>query len=653
MSNDTSYAFLKGGGEMGALTRNYDWLNHRLGDPAGWPPSLKISLGILLNSRFPMFLWWGREHYCFYNDAYLPSLGSNGKHPAILGMPASDAWPEIWDYIKPLMDQILGGGDSVFNADMLVPIYRNGRLEEVYWTFGYSPVTDESGHPSGVLVTCMETTAKVAMVNDLKLSEQRFQNLIMEASVGIIVLSANGLKVEIVNKAYCRLIDRSVGELIGKPIFQIIPEAEPHFRPIIEKVIETNEPVYLNSHPYFVYKDEKMIRGYLNIIYQPYRLSEGNIAGVMILCHDVTEQIDSGKQIETALEQARLSKEAAQMGTFDMDLEKGVMQWDKRCRTLFGISHDEEVSYEHDFVKGLHPEDRSRITGVIDELFTNPEKKGNYDVEYRTIGVDDGRERWVRAKGKVYFDNPQKPVRFIGSVLEITEQKLDEQRKNDFIGMVSHELKTPLTSVTAMVQLLIKQLKPDDSLFTLNVLAKANQQLKKMATMIRGFLDMSRLEAGKMQIHKVNFDLKVLLEEAVEETKVTLPNYRIQFDPCNSTLVYADRDKIGSVISNLVSNAAKYSPDNADIVLKCETLDEEIVVSVKDHGIGIYKTDIDKLFDRYYRVEDKSTYHIAGFGIGLYLSAEIIRSHSGKIWAESEFGKGSTFFFTLPRQLGS
>ena len=146
---------------MGALTRAKDWSATMLGAPEQWPQSLRTTLSILLNSKFPMFLWWGPELICFYNDAYRPSLGQDGKHPSILGQPAQEAWPEIWTIIKPLIDQVLSGGDSTWSEDQLIPIFRNGKIEDVYWTFSYSPVQDESGKPAGVFVTCTETTGKV------------------------------------------------------------------------------------------------------------------------------------------------------------------------------------------------------------------------------------------------------------------------------------------------------------------------------------------------------------------------------------------------------------------------------------------------------------------------------------------------------------
>jgi len=155
--------FLERGNEMGKLTREKDWSQTSIGIPETWPQSLRTILGVVLCSKFPMFLWWGPELICFYNDAYRPSLGLDGKHPSILGMKAVDAWPEIWSIIKPLIDQVLSGGEAVWSEDQLIPIFRNGNLEDVYWTFSYSPVIDEEGLVAGVLVTCSESTQKVLL----------------------------------------------------------------------------------------------------------------------------------------------------------------------------------------------------------------------------------------------------------------------------------------------------------------------------------------------------------------------------------------------------------------------------------------------------------------------------------------------------------
>jgi signal transduction histidine kinase len=192
------------------------------------------------------------------------------------------------------------------------------------------------------------------------------------------------------------------------------------------------------------------------------------------------------------------------------------------------------------------------------------------------------------------------------------------------------------------------KLRNSEDEFLSGAMENASRQVKKMTSMINSFLNISRLESGQLLIEKEPFRLDELLRETLEETKLTVSSHIFSLNECNDITVNADRDKISSVISNLISNAVKYSPRGKLIHIRCQTEGKMVVVSVKDEGIGIKASEIDRVFDRYYRVENRDLRHISGFGIGLYLSAEIIKRHDGKIWAESESGKGSTFYFKLP-----
>lgn len=296
-TDDPAFHFIRGGGEMGALTRTFDWSKTPLGTPDHWAQSLRTSLGIVLHSAFPMFLFWGDDLICFYNDAFRPSLGTDGKHPA-LGKPGAVVWPEIWEFIGPMLTQVMESGEPVWFEDQLVPFFRNGHMENIYWTFSYSPVYEESGKIDGVFVTCTETTRKVLIFNQLRDSERRFQNLVRDATIGVIVVTGPDMTVEIVNEAYGRLIDRKPDELIGKPLFAVIPETEPHFRDIIERVRDTASPFHLTDHPYYVYVNGVKKEGFLNLTYQPYRGDDGQIDGVMALCQDVTELVTARLRTE-------------------------------------------------------------------------------------------------------------------------------------------------------------------------------------------------------------------------------------------------------------------------------------------------------------------------------------------------------------------
>ncbi|SEJ21095.1 PAS domain S-box-containing protein [Dyadobacter sp. SG02] len=282
---------------MGALTRSFDWSQTSIGTPENWQQSLRTTLGIVLHSAFPMFLFWGDDLICFYNDAFRPSLGADGKHPA-LGKKGREVWPEIWDFIGPLLQRVMSSGEPVWFEDQLVPFFRNGQIEDIYWTFSYSPAYDDRGEVNGVFVTCTETTKKVMVFNQLHDSERRFQDLVTDATVGIIVLIGEEMVVEIVNDAYGHLIGRTREDLLGKPLFSVIPESEADFRAILDGVRMNGQPVHHSERPYFVFVDGERKDGYLNLVYQPYRGGDGSVQGVMILCQDVTVQVIAKLQME-------------------------------------------------------------------------------------------------------------------------------------------------------------------------------------------------------------------------------------------------------------------------------------------------------------------------------------------------------------------
>src|SRR4051812_19456682 len=160
--------FFAGGGASSDLINAIDWSKNPLGPALSWPMTLRAMVAAILHSRHPMFLWWGPELIQFYNDAYVPSFGV-GKHPAAMGQRGADCWGEIWPIIWPQIDDVMSRGKASWNEDALVPIFRNGRIEEVFWTYGYSPVFDESGSVGGTLVVCTETTSRVIAERRLKL----------------------------------------------------------------------------------------------------------------------------------------------------------------------------------------------------------------------------------------------------------------------------------------------------------------------------------------------------------------------------------------------------------------------------------------------------------------------------------------------------
>jgi len=323
-------------------------------------------------------------------------------------------------------------------------------------------------------------------------------------------------------------------------------------------------------------------------------------------------------------------------------LEGIVTSWNKGAERMFGYA-DHEIIGESIFK--LIPENRRYEEPMIISQLEKGERVDHYET---TRLKKNGMPIDVSLTISPIRNKAGDIIGISKIARDITEQKRDEQRKNDFIGMASHELKTPLTSLTALIQVLQQKVKENGDHLMISVLARANSQTKKMAALINGFLNVSRLESGKLLIEQHTFELNSLISEIIDEMRLSISTHTLAFEPVGEIHVDADREKIGSVLSNLLSNAIKYSPKGKVVAVQCAVGPELVTVSVQDEGIGINPQDMERLFDRYYRVQSEHTRHISGFGVGLYLSAEIIQRHGGTIWAESKKDKGSTFYFTLP-----
>ncbi len=235
---------------------------------------------------------------------------------------------------------------------------------------------------------------------------------------------------------------------------------------------------------------------------------------------------------------------------------------------------------------------------------------------------------------------------------DITDQKLAEETKNEFFGFLSHELKTPLTSISSYVQVLLRRAFKTNDEFSVNALIRAEGQTKKMSRMITDFLTVPRLENGDMRLDTEKFNIVELIQETIMDAQIISSKNKIGYRGEEIAYVYADREKIGLVLSNMVSNAQKYSLTNGDITVSCEIVEGQYgqyLISVNDHGMGISAENQKRLFEKYYRIKDGRTKFIKGFGIGLYLISKIIKLHQSEIKVISEEGVGSTFSFILPK----
>jgi PAS domain S-box-containing protein len=263
-----------------------------------------------------------------------------------------------------------------------------------------------------------------------------------------------------------------------------------------------------------------------------------------------------------------------------------------------------------------------------------------------------GRSFWSLIKSQPIFNEEGRAQLVVNVLVDVSEQQELEQRKNEFISMASHELKTPLTALKGFTTILQRRLSRQGDEQGLHYLARMDRQLEKLTGLVNELLDLSKMEAGTLALQEEVVDLTALIEEIVEDVQGTTTTHRISIEERADIHTIGDRDRLGQVLINLLTNAIKYSPEADRVIVRAVVDGEQARVSVQDFGIGIAQAHHGQVFDRFYQVTDPRGKTYPGLGIGLYIAQEIIRRHAGTIWVESSKGKGATFFFTLPLARG-
>ncbi|MBB6271074.1 PAS domain S-box-containing protein [Pedobacter cryoconitis] len=601
-----------------------------------------------------------------------------GRTAEIIGQPLLKARPELitHPYLQVIRGVLESGKDHIGLA-VKAPVLRLGKIVERYYDVNYRAIKDEWGKVTGVIAVGIDVSEKIAsslretemaeelavmneellatnedlisskdylmIVNEhLNKSESRFRGILQQATAGIMVCYGKSLIIESVNDTMLTIISKSK-DIIQRPFADAMPELKGQpFLKLLDDVYTSGLTYIANETKVIVNRNGELVEGYFNISYQAIKGDNELITGILIVATDVTQQVASKKAVQKAEDMLRFSIEAANIGTFIINQTTRVMVASPRLKEIFGYYPDEEMPYDAAVVQ-ISEEHREHVLASVEAAF---EKGEDYFLEYSLTGFHDQQLRWVRAVGKLNQYTADGEMYFSGAIIDITEQKQDEQRKNDFIAMVSHELKTPLTSLKGYLQILEQKAKKAQESSAILMHDKASTQVKRMISMINGFLNVSRLDSGKIHIAKECFNMTSLFKEADEEACSTISTHQVVFSQIESAMLNADRDKIGQVINNFISNAVKYSPSGSLVTVNSKIIGRQLLVEVKDQGRGIKPEDKDKLFDRFYRVVNDDV--ISGFGIGLYLCAEIIERHEGEIGVESKFGEGSTFWFSLP-----
>ncbi|PYJ86057.1 MAG: hypothetical protein DME70_08690, partial [Verrucomicrobia bacterium] len=446
-------------------------------------------------------------------------------------------------------------------------------------------------------------------------------------------------------------------KMIGQVIWDIFPEAVgTEFYEKAQRVMRTGEPAEGEFFyaPWGRWVETRMY---------------STKAGIVIFRADITQrkkQEQLAQERETKLresqERLQLATEAADIGTFDFFPSTGELQFSDRSREMFGIPPKMKVTYET-YLAGVHPDDRHIVHETVERV-RQPGSTGRFDIEYRTIGISDGKERWVAERGRAVLDSAGQVTRFIGTMLEITGRKNAEillqrakteaeeanRAKDRFLAMLSHELRTPLTPVLMTIASMRREANlNDDFRHDLEVLQR-NVELE--ALLIDDLLDLTRIAHGKLELHNDAVDIHGTLERSLGISAGDLLGKKIhviRHFNAREHHCWADPARLQQVFWNLVKNSAKFTPEGGRIEISTWNKEaHEIVIEIADNGIGIEPNVMPRIFDAFEQGGGTVTSQYGGLGLGLAICKRVIDLHCGTIEAHSGGkGRGAKFTVTL------
>ena len=678
-------SFLAGGGEIGALIRNYDWPSHPLGRPSSWPQSLRTVIRLILNTGHPMYVWWGEELFCFYNDAYRHSIGPE-RHPVSLGQPGRPVWEEIWPIIEPQIAQVMSGGGPTWHENQLVPITRNGKLEDVYWTYSYSPIDDDTAPNGigGVLVLCAETTDQV-LAGRLLTAEWERQRLMLQQMPGFAaMLVGSEHRYAFVNDAYRRIAGER--DFRGRSVREVFPDiAGQGFYELLDRVYATGEPFTARAIP--IHLDQPAGERFVDLLYQPIRNSNGQIIGIFVGGYDLTDQVRTETELRETAERLRLVVENAEVGFWDVDPINDVLIWPARTKAMFGISADVPVSMA-DFYAGLHPEDRE-MTSAAYAAAADPLRRALYDVEYRTIGKEDGVIRWVAAKGRGVFDG-DRCIRVAGTAIEITPRKEAEARLRELnetlearvaertaaleaaheqlrqsqkleamgslTGGVAHDFNNLLTPIVGVLDILQRRGLGGER--ERRLIEGAAQSAERAKTLVQRLLSFAR----RQPLQPVAVDLAHLVRNMAElVASTTGPQIKIMVEVTDDLPpALADPNQLELALLNLSVNARDAMPNGGTLRISASAAKvsgnrmglkpgDYLCLSVADTGVGMDEATVARAVEPFFSTKGIGQ----GTGLGLSMAHGFASQLGGALAIHSKPGLGTNIELWLPRSEAS
>lgn len=535
---------------------------------------------------------------------------------------------------------------TMYNYRYDIPIRGTDQFEERYWTTTNTPVLDEAGNVRFLLHSPINVTEVFKLAQREKLAIEALKNqrrqlysIFMQAPVGIGIFKGPDYIVDLVNPPLEKIYGTPFAEMKGRPIFDAIPSVKGKgFEALLDNVRLTGNPFFGNGTEVPLIRNGVLETVYIDFVYEPFRDDDGIIIGVIVVATEITDKVESQLKLKASEAQFRFMAESMPQQVWTADSHGALDYVNERTQDYFGKNADDIIGAG--WQGFIHPDD---LEVCLKNWTQAVQKNELYQVEFRLRRLD-GQYRWYLARA-LPFKIDDTVLKWLGTNTDIEEHKKLEQQKDEFISIASHELKTPLTSLKAYLQLMEKAATSNN--LKEKFVSNSLQQLKRLEKLIADLLDVSKISAGKMTYNMALFDMRELISEVVQSVQLSNNKHQLKVESNPQVLFEGDRYRLEQVLTNFLTNAIKYSPDADEVIIRSEIQHDNLIVSVQDFGIGIEKENLGKLFERFYRV-DNTAMKYEGLGLGLYVSAEILTRHKGNFWIESTPGEGSTFYFRLP-----
>lgn len=587
----------------------------------------------------------------------------------LLYKPLFEALPEIRNNgLEAILKEVYHTGKRFEAQEFAVPLHRNGLLQKVYVNFIYEPLKNSGNEVIGIIAAAIDVSEQVIARKKIEESEARFENLVRDASAAIIVLTGDEMRVEIANDAYAQLIGRKPGEILNKPLFSIIPEAEAYYRPLLQKVKDTGEPVHLNDSPYSINVDGKTLEGFLHVTYQPYRHADGSVVGVMAILQDVTGQVNARKKLEESEQHLELLSNTVPAMIFYIDDEQRYRSYNNTFMQWFGVDKTEAIGKTVAELVGENA--YNRVRPHLEVAYGGQQERYEMQAPQRI-----GESRWLSIVYTPHKNDEGKVLGIIVHATDVTERKLAQQRieeevilrtrelaeanrelkrsnqnLEEFAHAASHDLKEPIRKIHFFTNQLKGQLSSHLSEAEQRSFNRIENATQRMGSLIDDLLLYSHVSQRPHEKEAV--DLSQTLQHVLEDLELDIQEKKAVLTIGPLPVVKGYRRQLQQLFQNLLSNALKYSHENQPPVVEISSgmVDEAGTcfhrISVKDNGIGIAPEYREKIFQMFTRLHGKNEY--SGTGVGLSIVKKIVENHDGKISIESKADEGSTFLVKIP-----